>query len=105
MQPEDFVAKWRSVQFGEKQASQEMFMDICALAGHDTPVAFGNPDVFTFEKWVPGGWADAYYEEHFGWEFKGDDADLDAGLNQLLRYQVHLKTPPLLIVSSFRSVQ
>ena len=73
--------------------------------GHDTPVAFGNPEVFTFEKWVPGGWADAYYEEHFGWEFKGDDADLDAGLNQLLRYQVHLKTPPLLIVSSFRTIR
>ena len=105
MQPEEFVAKWRNVQFGEKQASQEMFLDICVLAEHDTPVAFGNPEVFTFEKWVPGGFADAYYEEHFGWEFKGDDADLDAGLNQLLRYQVHLKTPPLLIVSSFHSVQ
>ena len=105
MQPEEFVAKWRNVQFGEKQASQEMFLDICALAGHDTPVAFGNPEVFTFEKWVPGGFADAYYEEHFGWEFKGDDADLDAGLNQLLRYQVHLKTPPLLIVSSFRTIR
>ena len=105
MQPEDFVAKWRSVQFGEKQASQEMFLDICALVGHDTPVAFGNPEVFTFEKRVPGGFADAYYEEHFGWEFKGDDADLDAGLNQLLRYQVHLKTPPLLIVSSFRTIR
>ena len=105
MRPEEFVAKWRSVQFGEKQASQEMFLDICVLAEHDTPVAFGNPDVFTFEKWVPGGFADAYYEEHFGWEFKGDDADLDAGLNQLLRYQVHLKTPPLLIVSSFRTIR
>ena len=105
MQPEEFVAKWRNVQFGEKQASQEMFLDICALAGHDTPVAFGNPEVFTFEKRVPGGFADAYYEEHFGWEFKGDDAGLDAGLNQLLRYQVHLKTPPLLIVSSFRTIR
>ena len=105
MQPEEFVAKWRNVQFGEKQASQEMFLDICVLAEHDTPVAFGNPEVFTFEKWVPGGFADAYYEEHFGWEFKGDDADLDAGLNQLLRYQVHLKTPPLLIVSSFRTIR
>ena len=105
MRPDEFVAKWRNVQFGEKQASQEMFLDICALVEHPTPVAFGNPDVFTFEKWVPGGWADAYYEEHFGWEFKGDDADLDAGLNQLLRYQVHLKTPPLLIVSSFRTIR
>jgi len=64
-----------------------MFLDICALMGHDTPVAFGNREVFALEKRVPGGFADAYYEEHFGWEFKGDDADLDAGLNRLLRYQ------------------
>ena len=105
MRPEEFVAKWRNVQFGEKQASQEMFLDICALVDHPTPGSIGNPEVFTFEKWVPGGFADAYYEEHFGWEFKGDDADLDAGLNQLLRYQVHLKTPPLLIVSSFRTIR
>ena len=53
---------------------------------------------------MPGGFADAYLEEHFGWEFKGDDADLEDGLLQLLRYQVHLKTPPLLIVSSFRTI-
>ena len=105
MQPEEFVAKWRKVGFGEKQASQEMFLDICALVNHQTPVAFGNPEAFTFEKWVPGGFADAYFEEHFGWEFKGRDSDLDAGLNQLLRYQVHLKTPPLLIVSSFRTIR
>ena len=105
MRPDEFVAKWRNVQFGEKQASQEMFLDICALVDHPTPGSIGNPEVFTFEKWVPGGFADAYYEEHFGWEFKGDDADLDAGLNQLLRYQVHLKTPPLLIVSSFRTIR
>ncbi len=105
MQPEEFIAKWRNVRFGEKQASQEMFLDICALVDHPTPVAFANSDAFTFEKWVPGGFADAYYEEHFGWEFKGRDADLDDGMNQLLRYQVHLKTPPLLIVSSFRTIR
>ena len=105
MRPEEFVAKWRNVDFGEKQASQEMFLDICALVDHPTPVAYGNSEVFTFEKWVPGGFADAYLEEHFGWEFKGNDDQLDAALNQLLRYQVHLKTPPLLIVSSFRTIR
>ena len=105
MQPHEFVAKWQNISFGEKQASQEMFLDICALVDHPTPVAIGNPDVFTFEKWVPGGFADAYLEGHFGWEFKGDDSELDSALNQLLRYQVHLKTPPLLIVSSFRTIR
>ena len=105
MKPQDFVAKWQNISFGEKQASQEMFLDICALVDHPTPVAFGDPEAFTFEKWVPGGFADAYLEGHFGWEFKGADSELDSALNQLLRYQVHLKTPPLLIVSSFQTIR
>ncbi len=77
MTPQEFVDKWRNVGFGEKQASQEMFLDICALVDHPSPVAINSPDVFTFEKWVPGGFADAYLEGHFGWEFKGTDSDLD----------------------------
>ena len=105
MRPQEFVSKWRNVSFGEKQASQEMFLDICALVDHPTPVAFGNSEAFTFEKWVPGGFADAYLEGNFGWEFKGADSELDGALNQLLRYQVHLKTPPLLIVSSFQTIR
>ena len=105
MQPHEFVAKWQNISFGEKQASQEMFLDICALVDHPTPVTYADKEVFTFEKWVPGGFADAYLEDHFGWEFKGDDSELDSALNQLLRYQVHLKTPPLLIVSSFKTIR
>ena len=105
MRPEEFVAKWRNIDFGEKQASQEMFLDICALVGHSTPVEHGNRDAFTFEKRVPGGFADAYLEDHFGWEFKRSDDQLDDALNQLLRYQIHLKTPKLLIVSSFRTIR
>ena len=105
MTPQEFVDKWKDIQFGEKQASQEMFLDICALVDHPSPVAFNSPDVFTFEKWVPGGFADAYLEGHFGWEFKGTDSDLDDALNQLLRYQIHLKTPRLLIVSSFKTIR
>jgi type II restriction/modification system DNA methylase subunit YeeA len=82
-----------------------MFLDICRLVGHPTPVEYGNPEAFTFEKRVPGGSADAYLEGRFGWEFKGSDRQLDEALNQLLRYQVHLKTPPLLIVSSFHTIR
>ncbi len=104
MTPQQFIAKWHDISFGEQQAAQEMFLDICALVGHPSPVAYGNPDVFTFEKAVPGGFADAYLEERFGWEFKGSDDQLAGAFNQLLRYQVHLKTPPLLIVSSFRNI-
>ncbi len=104
MSPQQFIAKWHDIAFGEKQASQEMFLDLCALVGHPSPVAYGNRDVFTFEKWVPGGFADAYLEERFGWEFKGGDDQLADAFNQLLRYQVYLKTPPLLVVSSFRTI-
>ena len=103
--PPEFIARWRDAGFGERQGAQSFFNDLCGLVGHATPAAYGDPEAFTFEKAVPGGFADAYYEEHFGWEFKGQDAQLDGAFDQLLRYQVHLKTPPLLIVSSFETVR
>ena len=103
--PPEFIARWHDAGFGERQGAQSFFNDLCALVGHPTPAAFGNPEAFTFEKAVPGGFADAYFEEHFGWEFKGQDAQLDGAFDQLLRYQVHLKTPPLLIVSSFQTLR
>ena len=104
MTPAHFAAKWANVNFGEKQASQEMFLDICAVVGHPTPGDIGSPETFTFEKAVPGGFADAFLEGCFGWEFKGSDDQLTGAFNQLLRYQVYLKTPPLLIVSSFHNI-
>ena len=105
MTPQEFIAKWQDNTFGEKQASQEMFLDICRLAGHPTPGDVGDKETFTFEKWVPGGFADAYLEGRFGWEFKGSDDQLDGAFVQLLRYQVYLKIPPLLIVSSFKTIR
>ena len=105
MTPRDFAERWSNAGFGERQGSQPFFIDLCAVMGHPTPAAYGDPERFTFEKWVPGGFADAYFEEHFGWEFKGQDAQLDGAFDQLLRYQVHLKTPPLLIVSSFQTIR
>ena len=103
--PQEFLARWEDAGFGERQGAQSFFNDLCGLVGHPTPAGYGDRDGFTFEKAVPGGFADAYYEEHFGWEFKGRDAQLDGAFDQLLRYQVHLKTPPLLIVSSFQTVR
>ena len=105
MTPQEFIERWRNAGFGERQGAQSFFNDLCAVVGHPTLAAYGDPDRFTFEKWVPGGFADAYFEEHFGWEFKGQDAQLDGAFDQLLRYQVHLKTPPLLIVSSFQTIR
>ncbi len=103
--PRDFADRWSNAGFGERQGAQPFFIDLCAVVGHPTPAAYGDPERFTFEKSVPGGFADAYFEEHFGWEFKGQDAQLDGAFDQLLRYQVHLKTPPLLIVSSFQTIR
>ena len=103
--PQQFIDRWQDAGFGERQGAQSFFNDLCGLVGHATPAAYGDPDVFTFEKSIPGGFADAYFEEHFGWEFKGHDAQLDGAFAQLLRYQVHLKTPPLLIVSSFQTIR
>ena len=105
MTPQDFIGRWQDAGFGERQGSQSFFNDLCGLVGHETPTAYGDPETFTFEKHVPGGFADAYFEGHFGWEFKGQDAQLDGAFDQLLRYQVHLKTPPLLIVSSFQTIR
>ena len=52
MHPEHFVAKWAGAGFTESQASQEMFLDICAVVGHPTPGEYGDSQAFTFEKWV-----------------------------------------------------
>ena len=104
MTPAEFIAKWHDTGLGERQGAQSFFNDICALVGHQAPAERNDRESFTFEKWVPGGWADAYLEERFGWEFKGEDGQLEGAFNQLLRYQVYLKTPPLLIVSSFRTI-
>ena len=105
MQPHEFVAKWHSVTVNESQGAQTFFNDICALVDHPDIVSYGNTAAFNFEFKADSGRADAFLENHFGWEFKGSDSDLDEALNQLLKYQVHLKTPPLLIVSSFRTIR
>ena len=105
MQPNEFIAKWHNTPFSESQAAQSFFDDICVLVDHPKVADYADPDAFTFEKKAGAGKADAYLEGHFGWEFKGSDSDLDDALNQLLRYQVHLRTPPLLIVSSFQTIR
>ena len=103
--PPEFIAKWGDTRFGEKQAAQEWFIDLCRLVGHPTPVERNDPENYTFEKSVPGGAADAYLANHFAWEFKGRAFQLPGAFNQLLRYQVYLRTPPLLVVSSFQLIR
>ena len=88
--PREFTGRWRDAGFGERQGAQSFFNDLCGLVGHATPAGYGDPEAFTFEKWVPGGFADAYFEEHFGWEFKTADNQLDQALTQAVGYARHL---------------
>ena len=105
MTPQQFIDKWRNTRFGEKQASQLWFNDLLQLVGHPDPIEYGDRENFTFEKAVPGGFADAYKRGHFGWEFKRSERQLQGAFDQLLRYQVYLQTPPLLVVSSFSRIR
>ena len=105
MTPQEFIQRWRNVGFGERQAAQTWFNDLLRVVGAPDPIEVGDPDRFTFEKRVPGGSADAYLEGCFGWEFKGAETQLPGAFDQLLRYQVYLMTPPLLVVSSFQMIR
>lgn len=41
--PQDFVSKWKRAEARERQSVQEHFLDLCALAGHETAHA-GQPE-------------------------------------------------------------
>ena len=105
MTAQRFIQKWRGMTFGERQAAQTWFNDLLRVVGHPDTIEVGDPERFTFEKFVPGGFADAYLEGCFGWEFKGAETQLPGAFDQLLRYQVYLRTPPLLVVSSFQMIR
>ena len=106
MTPQEFIARWpRGTSFREKQDAQTWFLDLLRVVGHPDPNKYGDREKFTFEKPIPGGFADMYLEGKFVWEFKGDEAQLSNAFEQVLRYQVHLRTPPLLIVSSFQLIR
>ena len=108
--PQDFVSKWKRVTAREKQTYQEHFIDLCHLAGHQTPNDYDPTGTrFAFEmgaaKTSGGqGWADVAKLGFFGWEYKGKDADLDKAYEQLLRYRDALQNPPLLVVSDINYI-
>ena len=105
MTPDDFIRKWDGVTLREKQASQEHFLDLCALVGVDSPAkADPQGDWFCFEKGASKagggeGWADVWRRGCFAWEYKSPGKDLDAAFRQLQLYTPALEYPPLLIVS------
>ena len=105
MTPDDFIRKWDGVKLKEKQASQEHFLDLCALVGVNSPAqADPEGEWFCFEKGASKagggeGWADVWRRGYFAWEYKSPGKDLDAAFKQLQLYTPALAYPPLLIVS------
>lgn len=106
----DFQRKWIGITLKERSAAQEHFADLCRVLGQPTP-AEADPDgrFYCFEKGAAkagggDGWADVWYDGHFGWEYKGKHANLDAAYFHLLRYKDDLNNPPLLIVCDLNRI-
>jgi len=110
MTPQEFVAKWRASTLKESSASQEHFIDLCRMLGHETPAQADSEGTwFTFERGADKstggqGWADVWKRGFFAWEYKGKHKDLDAAYAQLLRYCDALLNPPLLVVSDMETI-
>ncbi|MGE3802360.1 MAG: class I SAM-dependent DNA methyltransferase [Candidatus Kapaibacterium sp.] len=110
MTPQEFVHKWKKVTLTERSASQQHFLDLCELVGHDTPATLdATGESFTFEKGAEKtignkGFADVWKRGFFGWEYKGKHKDLEAAYGQLLNYREALQNPPLLVVSDMEQI-
>jgi len=106
----EFVKKWSQIQLKERTTAQSHFNDICALVGHSTPLeADPSGKYFTFEADATKpegeyGWADAWYANHFVWEYKGPNKSLEKAYQQALLYKDSLGNPPLIIVSDTHDI-
>ncbi len=104
MDAAQFARKWIASTATERQASQEHFLDLCALVDETTPnEADPTGDFYAFEKGASrtsagDGFADVWLKDHFGWEYKGKRKDLLEAYKQLLDYHEALGQPPLLVV-------
>ncbi|MXX48125.1 MAG: class I SAM-dependent DNA methyltransferase [Chloroflexi bacterium] len=108
----EFAAKWRENARRESASSQEHFLDLCRLLNVPTPAeADPSGESYTFEAGAERlstggqGWADVWKRGHFGWEYKGDRADLAAAYRQLLDYREDLESPPALVVSDMDRIE
>lgn len=104
MNAAQFIHKWGQVALTERSASQQHFLDLCDLLGHEKPAeADPTGEWYTFERGAKktgggDGWADVWKRGFFGWEYKGKHKDLVAAYRQLLLYREDLENPPLLVV-------
>ncbi|MDX6462540.1 MAG: hypothetical protein QOE55_6237 [Acidobacteriaceae bacterium] len=80
------------------------FLDLCKLFEHPDPVsADPTGEWFTFEKGASKtgggeGFADVWKKNFFAWEYKKKKRDLNAAMDQLVRYAAALENPPLQVV-------
>ncbi|MPZ22170.1 MAG: class I SAM-dependent DNA methyltransferase [Dehalococcoidia bacterium] len=108
---QSFAATWKASQLKETAGYVSHFEDLCRLVGHRTPVVEDPGGThFTYQRAAAKmsgkpGFADVWYRDHFGWEYKGKGKSLDDAHNQLLQYRDNLANPPLLIVSDFDTIQ
>jgi len=107
--PAAFIAKWRANVRNERAASQEHFLDLCALLDEPTPNSDSTGAAYAFEKGATKasggeGWADVWRRGRFAWEYKGKHRDLDAAHRQLLQYAGALENPPLLVTSGIERI-
>jgi type II restriction/modification system DNA methylase subunit YeeA len=104
MTPSEFIKKWKPVSLTERAAAHSHFLDLCKLFDHDDPVtADPTGQWFTFEKGVTktgggDGFADVWKRSFFAWEYKKKKRDLNAAMDQLVRYAAALENPPLQVV-------
>ncbi|HKD76303.1 MAG TPA: type IIL restriction-modification enzyme MmeI, partial [Ktedonobacterales bacterium] len=111
MTPDEFVARWENTTLTERAAAQSHFIELCRLLQVPTPTeADPQGEFYTFEKQTDKdtghrGFADVWYKEHFAWEYKKPQRDLDAALAQLRQYAGALGNPPLLVVSDMRRIR
>ena len=104
MTPTEFINKWKPVALTERAAAHSHFLDLCKLFEHDDPVkADPTGEWFTFEKGVTKtgggeGFADVWKRNFFAWEYKKKKRDLNAAMDQLVRYAAALENPPLQVV-------
>lgn len=104
MTPAEFIKKWKPVALTERAAAQPHFLDLCKLFEHDDPIsADPTGEWFTFEKGATKtgggeGFADVWKKNFFAWEYKKRKRDLNAAMDQLVRYAAALENPPLQVV-------
>src|SRR5258707_3458301 len=104
MTPAEFIKKWKPVSLTERAAAHTHFLDLCELFEHEDPVsADPTGEWFTFEKGATKtgggeGFADVWKKKYFAWEYKKKKRDLNAAMDQLVRYAAALENPPLQVV-------